>query len=120
MWEPEISSWSAQERQAWLPVRDQFVHLFIFIIILDYDSCPRVAHDTHKLQTVAMYGMACHHLNNVRLESDQPIHVPSLRILSLLLSAGLSLCSVAIAEWRALHLTTTRTDTQATVLCCCS
>ena len=65
-----------------------FVCLFIrFIIFLVLDSCPRVAHNTLKLQTVVMHDAACHY--HARLESDQLIHIPLLRVYSFLLSASL-------------------------------
>ena len=106
MWEPEKSSWSAQERRARSTVRTSFVHLFIklLLFILDHESSGRVTHDSHKLQTKAMNHSTRHYMNCRELQSDQPIHVPLLRVLSLPPSA----CIVAIAGRRAPHLATTR------------
>ena len=78
-------------------------------------SSGRVTHDLHKLQTKAINHSTRHYMNRRELQSDQPIHVPSLRVLSLPPSA----CIVAIAGRRAPHLATTSRDTPAaTVLSC--
>ena len=66
-------------------------------------SSGRVSHDSHKLQTKAINHSTRHYMNRRELESDQPIHVPLLRELSLPPSA----CIVAIAGRRAPHLATT-------------
>ena len=106
-----------RERRARSTVRTPFVHLFIFI--LDQESSGRVTHDSHKLQTKAINHSTRHYMNRRELESDQPIHVPLLRVLSFPPSAGQPQCIVAIARRRAPHLATTRKDTAAaTVLRC--
>ena len=84
-WEPKKSSWSARERRARSTVRTPFVHLFIILIILlflDHESSGRVTHDSHKLQTKAIHHSTRHYMNRRELQSDQPIHVPLLRVLS--------------------------------------
>ena len=86
-----------------------FIYLFI-LIILEHESCSHAAHDTHKLQTVEIHDTARHNLNNARLESDQPIHVPSLHVLSLLPSAWPQ-CSVTIPGRHTPHLATSTTCT---------
>ena len=79
----------------------------------------RVTHDSHKLQTKAINHSTRHYMHRRELESDQPIHVPLLRVLSFPPSAGQPQCIVAIARRRAPHLATTRKDTAAaTVLRC--
>ena len=78
-------------------------------------SSGHVAHDSHKLQTKAIHHSTRRYMNRRELQSDQPIHVPLLRVLSLPPSA----CIVAIAGRRAPHLATTHKDTAAaTVLRC--
>ena len=98
-WEPKKSSWSARERRARSTVRTPFVHLFIIFIIiiilfiLDHESSGRVTHDSHKLQTKAMHHSTRHYINRRELESNQPIHVLLLRVLSFPPSAALSALS---------------------------
>ena len=69
-----------------LTVRTPFVHLFIILFILlfilDHESSRRVTHDSHKLQTKAIHHSTRHYMNRRELQSDQPIHVPLLRVLS--------------------------------------
>ena len=94
-------------------------HIFIFIFILDQESSGRVTHDSHKLQTKAINHSTRHYMNRRELESDQPIHVPLLDVLSFPPSGGQPQCIVAIARRRAPHLATTRKDmAAATVLRC--
>ena len=69
-----------------------FIHNIIFIIILDHKSSRRVTHDSHKLQTKAIYHSTRHYMNRRELQSDQLIHVPLLRVLSVPPSA----CIVAM------------------------
>ena len=45
-------------------------------------SFRRVTHDSHKLQTKAIHHSTRHYMNRRELQSDQPIHVPLLRVLS--------------------------------------
>ena len=84
--------------------------------ILDHESSGRVTHDSHKLQTKAINHSTRHYMNRGELESDQPIHVPLLRVLSLPFSAALMQCIVAIAGRRAPHLATTHKDTPAATI----
>ena len=56
-------------------------------------SSRRVTHDSHKLQTKAIHHSTRHYMNRRELESDQPIHVPLLRVLSFPPSAALSALS---------------------------
>ena len=56
-------------------------------------SSGRVTHDSHKLQTKAIHHSTRHYMNRRELESDQPIHVPLLRVLSFPPSAALSALS---------------------------
>ena len=65
-------------------------------------SSGRVTHDLHKLQTKAINHWTRRYMNRRELQSDQPIQVPLLRVLSLPPSA----CIVAIAGRRAPHLAT--------------
>ena len=75
--------------------RTPFVHLFIiFIFILDQESSGHVTHDSHKLQTKAINHSTRHYMNRRELESDQPIHVPLLGVLSFPPSAGQPQCIV--------------------------
>ena len=53
-----------------------------FIIILDHESSGRVTHDSHKLQTKAINHSTRRYMDRRELQSDQPIHVPLLRVLS--------------------------------------
>ena len=46
-------------------------------------SSGRVTHDSHKLQTKAINHSTRDYMNRRELQSDQPIHVPLLRVLSL-------------------------------------
>ena len=66
-------------------------------------SSRHVTHDSYKLQTKAINHSTRHYMNRRELDSDQPIHVPLLRVLSLPPSA----CIVAIAGRRTPHLATT-------------
>ena len=59
----------------------------------DHESSGRVTHDSHKLQTKAIHHSTRRYMNRRELESDQPIHVPLLRVLSLPPSAALSALS---------------------------
>ena len=82
-WESKKSSWSTRERRAWSTVRTPFVHLFIiFIFFLDHESSGRVTHDSHKLQTKVINRSTRRYMNRRELQSDQPIHIPLLRVLS--------------------------------------
>ena len=72
-------------------------------------SSGRVTHDSHKLQTKAIHHSTRRYMNRRELQSDQPIHIPLLRVLSFPPSASI----VAIAGRRAPHLATTRKDTPA-------
>ena len=65
------------------------VCLFIIIIIRPKSS-GRVNHDSHKLQTKAIHHSTRHYMNRRELQSDQPIHVPLLCVLSFPPSAALS------------------------------
>ena len=56
-------------------------------------SSGSVTHDSHKLQTKAIHHSTRHYMNRRELQSDQPIHVPLLRVLSLPFSAALSALS---------------------------
>ena len=108
MWEHKKSNWSARERRAQLTVRTPFVHLFIIlliiIIIIRPKSSGRVTHDSHKLQIKTINHSTRQYMNRRELQSDQPIHVSLLRVLSLPPLA----CIVAIAGRRAPHLVSTR------------
>ena len=100
---------------------DQHFGPHLFIIIHNHlrpESSRRITHDSHKLQTKAINHKTCHYINCRELESDQPIHVQSLRVFSLSPSAGLS--ALSLAGRRAPHLATTRKDTPATVQRCYS
>ena len=104
-----------------LTVLTQFVNLSImFIFILDHESSGHATHDSHKLQTKGINRSTRHYMNRRVLESDQPIHVPLLDVLSFLSPmASVCTCTVAIARRHAPHLATTRKDMPgATVLCC--
>ena len=95
------------------------VYSFIHNIIHNHlrpKSSGHVTHDSHNVQTKAINHSTRHYMNRRELQSDQPIHVPLLRVLSLL---GRPQCIVAIAGRRAPHLATTHKDTPAaTVLSC--
>ena len=56
-------------------------------------SSGRVTHDSHKLQTKAIHHSTRHYMNRRELESDLPIHVPLLCVLSFPPSAALSALS---------------------------
>ena len=93
------------------PVCSFILFLLLFIIIYNHirpKSSGRVTHDSHKLQTKAIYHSTRRYMNVNRreLQSDQPIHVPLLRVLSF--SPSDVHCIVAIAGRRAPHLATTR------------
>ena len=70
-----------------------FIHNIIHHIIIRPKSSGRVTHDSHKLQTKAIHHSTRHYMNRRELESDQPIHVPLLRVLSFPPSAALSALS---------------------------
>ena len=69
-------------------------------------SSGRVTHDSHKLQTKAINHSTRRYMNHRELQSDQPIHIPLLRVLSFPPSDGIS----TLARQRAPHLATTRKD----------
>ena len=71
MWEPEKSSWSAWKRRVRSTVQTSF------ILHLCPKSSGRITRDSQKLQTKTRHLMNCR-----ELESDKPIHEPSLHILS--------------------------------------
>ena len=81
-------SWSVRERRARSTIRAPFVHLFIIFIILfiifilDHETSRRVTHDSHKLQTKAINHSTRRYMNRRELQSDQPIHVLLLCVLS--------------------------------------
>ena len=52
------------------------------IDIIRPKSSGHVTHDSHKLQTKAIYHSTRRYMNRRELQSDQPIHVPLLRVLS--------------------------------------
>ena len=79
---------------------------FLHIHYLEPNSSGRVTHDSHKLQTKAINHSIYHYMNCRELGSDQSIHVPMLRVLSLPPSAGHS----AIAGQHMPHLATTSKD----------
>ena len=70
-----------------------FVHLSIIYNHLCPKSSGRVTHDSHKLQTKAINHSTHHYMNRRKLESDQPIHVPLLRVVSFSPSDGTSALS---------------------------
>ena len=75
-----------------------FIHnihnnIIINHIIIRPKSSGRVTHDSHKLHTKAIHHSTRHYMNRRELESDQPIHVPLLRVLSFPPSAALSALS---------------------------
>ena len=86
-WKPKKSTWSMRERRAWLTLFD------LILFILDYESSGCVTHDSHKLQTKAINHSTRLYMNRRELESDQPIHVPLLGVLSFPPSDGLSALS---------------------------
>ena len=91
-------------------VQTPFVHLFIILFILNHESSGRVTHDSHTLQPEVINHVTRHYINCRELESNQPIDVPSLCVLSF--PPSVPQCStVAIAGRRAPHLATTRKDT---------
>ena len=53
----------------------------------------QVTHESHKLQTKAIYHSTRRYTNRRELQSDQPIYVPLLRVLSFPLSDGISALS---------------------------
>ena len=63
-----------------------FIHNIIHHNIINHIIRPksfgRVTHDSHKLQTEVIHHSTRHYMNRTELQSDQPIHVPLLRILS--------------------------------------
>ena len=64
-------------------VRTPFVHLIIILLIIFVQNLSgRVTHDSHKLQTKVIHHLTRHYMNRRELRSDQPIHVPLLRVLS--------------------------------------
>ena len=88
MREPKKSSWSVQDRRVRSIVRTPFVHL-----LLNHLRPGHVTHDSHALQTKAINHSTCHYMNSRELDSDQPIHVPLLRVLSFPPSDGISALS---------------------------
>ena len=56
--------------------------ILIFIFIWDHESSGCVTHDSHKLQTKAINHATRHYMNRRELESNQPIDIPSLYVLS--------------------------------------
>ena len=72
----------ARGRRARSMVWTPFVHLFIILllIILFVQNLP--GRDSYKLQTKAIYHSTRRYMNRRELQSDQPIHVPLLRVLS--------------------------------------
>ena len=66
---------------------------FIHIHHIHPKSSGRVTHDSHKLQTKAINHSTRRYMNRRDLQSDQPIYVPLLRVLSLPFSAALSALS---------------------------
>ena len=85
------------------------------VCILDHESSGRVTHDSHKLQAKAINHATRHYMNRRELESNRPIDVPSLCVLSFppsaQRSASVQYSRRAIAGRRAPHLATTRKDT---------
>ena len=81
-----------------------FIHNIIIHNHLRPKSSGHVTHDSHKLQTKAINHSTRRYMNRRELQSDQPIHVPLLRVLSFPPSDGIS----ALAMRRAPHLATTR------------
>ena len=65
-----------------LKIFNLLVILLFIIFILDHESSGRVTHDSHKLQTKAINHSTRRYMNRRELQSDQPIHVPLLRVLS--------------------------------------
>ena len=66
-------------------------------------SSGRVTHDSLKLQTKAINHSTRHYMNRRELDSDQPIHVPLLRVLSFPPPDGINALS-PLARRRAPHL----------------
>ena len=89
MWEPKKSSWSAWERSAVDGSDPVCSFIQNTIHIIRPKSSGRVTHDSHKLQTKAIYHSTCRYMNRRELQSDQPIHVPLLRVLSFPPSDGI-------------------------------
>ena len=56
-----------------------FIHIHIHLRL---KSSGHVTPDSHKLQTKAINHSTRHYMNRRELESDQPIHIPLLRVLS--------------------------------------
>ena len=82
-------------RYPWVPLirksifarNDPFSHLRSHIhninhIIIRPKSSGHVTHDSHKLQAKVIHHSTRHYMNRRELQSDQPIHVPLLRVLS--------------------------------------
>ena len=66
---------------------------FIYNIIHNHlrpKSSRHVTHDSHKLQKKAINHSIRHYMNRRELDSDQPIHVPLLHVLSFLPSDSIS------------------------------
>ena len=78
-------------------------------------SSGHVTQDSHNLQTEAINHSTRHYMNRRELESDHPIHVPLLRLLSFPPSDGLS----ALLHSRAAHATPSN-HTQGYTSCICS
>ena len=70
-----------------------FIHNIHNINYIRPKSSGRVTHDSHKLQIKAINHSTRHYMNRRELQSDQPIHVTLLRVLSLPFSAALSALS---------------------------
>ena len=51
-------------------------------IIIRPKSSGRITHDSYKLQTKAIHHSTRHYMNRRELQSDRPIHVPLLLVLS--------------------------------------
>ena len=76
-WEPKKSSWSAREKSA----VDGSDPVCSCIHIIRPKSSGHVTHDSHKLQTKVIHHLTRHYMNHREIQSDQPIHVPLLRVL---------------------------------------
>ena len=70
-----------------------FIHHNIIHKHLRPKSSGHVTHDSRELQTKARNHSTCHYMNCRELDSDQPIHVPLLHVLSFSPSDGISVLS---------------------------
>ena len=96
-----------------------FIHNIIIHNHLRPKSSGLVTHDSHKLQTKAINHLTRRYMNRRELQSDQPIHVLLLRVLSFPPSDDIN----ALARRRTPHLATTCThkdNTSCNVHCSCS